>query len=314
MKRIHVVAAVIERQGKILIARRPDHLHQGGKWEFPGGKVEPGEAVTSALRRELQEELGIEVVERSPLITIAHDYPDKQVLLDVWRVTGFNGEARGMEGQEICWVTGEQLPQYEFPAANVPIVAAARLPSVYVISPELGGSMEDFVDSLHRVLERGVRLLQLRLKTIEEDCLQGLLSQVDALRARYGAVVLVNSDMPVAVWSRLDGVHLTAAHLHQIQERPAGARWVAASCHNDEDIRRAERLGVDFVTLSPYRKTLSHPEASPLDVGDFARWVAAAKLPVYALGGLTPTDEASVQALGAQGAAGIRGFWGQASG
>jgi 8-oxo-dGTP diphosphatase len=111
VKRVHVAAAVIRGvDGRILIARRADSQHQGGLWEFPGGKVEEGEAVDVALARELNEELGIVVTAARPLIKIKHDYPDKQVLLDVWEVSGFTGEPHGAEGQPLAWVTARDLP------------------------------------------------------------------------------------------------------------------------------------------------------------------------------------------------------------
>jgi mutator protein MutT len=129
VKRIHVAAAVIrDDAGKILIARRADTQHQGGLWEFPGGKVEADESVETALARELHEELGIVVDAARPLIKVRHDYPDKQVLLDVWEVSAFTGQPHGAEGQPLAWVTPRDLANYEFPAANQPIVAAARLP------------------------------------------------------------------------------------------------------------------------------------------------------------------------------------------
>ena len=136
MKRIHVAAAVIRGpESSVLIAKRPLDKHQGGLWEFPGGKVEDGEGVESALARELQEELGIEVTQAQPLIQVRHDYPDKQVLLDVWEVLAFAGEPHGAEGQPLAWVAPEALVDYSFPAANQPIVTAARLPQHYLITP-----------------------------------------------------------------------------------------------------------------------------------------------------------------------------------
>ncbi|MCQ1775516.1 8-oxo-dGTP diphosphatase MutT, partial [Neorhizobium galegae] len=136
MKRVHVAAAVIRGvDGRILLARRADTQHQGGLWEFPGGKVEADESVATALSRELQEELGIQVTAARPLIKVQHDYPDKQVLLDVWEVSAFTGEPHGAEGQPLEWVAQRDLPNYEFPAANAPIVAAARLPADYLITP-----------------------------------------------------------------------------------------------------------------------------------------------------------------------------------
>jgi len=126
-KSLHVaVGVIVDSNDKILIARRPVQLHQGGLWEFPGGKVESGESVQCALSRELAEELAIEVSRARPLIKIAHDYSDKSVLLDVWWVEGFTGSARGVEGQPIAWVSSEQLSDYQFPEANSAIVQAVQ--------------------------------------------------------------------------------------------------------------------------------------------------------------------------------------------
>jgi 8-oxo-dGTP diphosphatase len=124
---IHVAAGVIKNSaGKILIAKRLDHLHQGGLWEFPGGKLEKSEAVFTALKRELHEELGIHVLTAEPLLSIKHDYSDKSVLLDVWTVTSFNGDAQGKEGQIIKWIELSELDEYQFPEANLPVVTRLK--------------------------------------------------------------------------------------------------------------------------------------------------------------------------------------------
>ena len=126
--RIHVVAGVIYSpdRGEILIARRPQHLHQGGLWEFPGGKVDvaENEQPRQALCRELQEELALTVVNCEPLLKVSHDYSDKSVVLDVWKVLEFTGEPVGNEGQSIAWVGLSDLGDYDFPAANQAILAA----------------------------------------------------------------------------------------------------------------------------------------------------------------------------------------------
>ena len=129
MTRIHVVAAVIYgKSNQILITRRPDHLHQGGLWEFPGGKIEASETACQGLVRELNEELAINVIAANPFMQVSHDYSDKHILLDAWQVTAFEGEARGAEGQECCWVPIETLlredSEYAFPQANKPILIA----------------------------------------------------------------------------------------------------------------------------------------------------------------------------------------------
>ena len=121
--RVHVAAGIIVNSyGEILLAKRPDHTHQGGLWEFPGGKLDAGESVEQALIRELHEELGIHIHRCEPFMQVEHDYADKQVLLDFWRVTGFAGEPKGAEGQMIVWVSLQDLPDYSFPAANRPVV------------------------------------------------------------------------------------------------------------------------------------------------------------------------------------------------
>lgn len=126
-KRVHVAVGVIsDGADRILISRRADHLHQGGLWEFPGGKVEASETVEQALHRELLEELAIEITAQQPLLTIEHDYPDKAVFLDVWWISEFAGEPHGREGQPLRWVNIESLHEFEFPAANQPILEAIQ--------------------------------------------------------------------------------------------------------------------------------------------------------------------------------------------
>ncbi len=124
-QQVHVaVGVVIDTAGRILVSQRPQHLHQGGLWEFPGGKVESGELITDALRRELHEELAIDVIDAEPLIEVEHDYGDKEVLLDVWLVKTFRGEPEGREGQLWRWVARSELESLEFPAANIAIIEA----------------------------------------------------------------------------------------------------------------------------------------------------------------------------------------------
>lgn len=125
MSLVHVaVGVVLDDSSRVLIARRAARSHQGGLWEFPGGKVESGETVLQALARELEEELGIRIAGSSPLLEVHHDYGDKAVLLDVHLVSEFSGTAQGLEGQPVSWVLVGELAKFEFPAANGPIVEA----------------------------------------------------------------------------------------------------------------------------------------------------------------------------------------------
>jgi 8-oxo-dGTP diphosphatase len=124
---VHVaVGVVLDDVRRVLITRRASNSHQGGLWEFPGGKVERGETLAQALARELREEVGIEPGRTSPLLEINHDYGDKRVRLDVHVVWDFTGTPQGLENQPLAWVAFEALSQYRFPAANVPIIEAVR--------------------------------------------------------------------------------------------------------------------------------------------------------------------------------------------
>lgn len=122
-KHLHVAVGVIkDSQERILLAKRPSHLHQGGKWEFPGGKVEINETTSEALIRELKEEVNLDVTATTAMMEIRHDYGDKQVFLDIHWVNDFQGKAIGLEGQEIQWVKKNNLVNFEFPEANKAIL------------------------------------------------------------------------------------------------------------------------------------------------------------------------------------------------
>ncbi|WP_010321702.1 Nudix family hydrolase [Marinobacterium stanieri] len=309
-KLIHVAAAVIrDRRGRILIARRPDDKHQGGLWEFPGGKVEPGEPVADALSRELEEELGIRVTSARPLILIPHHYPDKSVLLDVWDVDGFEGEAHGAEGQPIEWVSPEALDDFEFPAANVPILNAARLPERLLITGD-ADSAESYSQHLSSALANGITQAVLRAKTLNEDEFAAVYAQLKPLCDQSRATLGVNASVKQANALGTEHLHLTSGRLEQLEGRSEfKGRWLSASCHNAEQIRMAEQKGLDFITLSPVNPTASHPGEPVLGWDAFTDLVAESVLPVYALGGMTDADVKRARECGAQGIAAISAWW-----
>lgn len=127
---IRVAVGVVETaEHRVLVARRPDHQHQGGRWEFPGGKIEAGESLAEALMREFAEEVGLSLdvpVDVTPWQVIEHDYGDRQVRLEVARVGAFSGEAVGREGQEVRWMPVAELDPEAFPAANAGIIESLR--------------------------------------------------------------------------------------------------------------------------------------------------------------------------------------------
>jgi len=122
-KTIHVaVGIILNDRDQVLIAKRPNNLHQGGLWEFPGGKVEKDEDVFEALVREFREEVDLVINDADEFMKIHHDYGDKKVILDIWKSKNFTGVARGIEGQKIRWVAPKELQQFQFPDANRAIV------------------------------------------------------------------------------------------------------------------------------------------------------------------------------------------------
>lgn len=306
--RVHVAVGVVEDEiGRILIARRPPDSHQGDRWEFPGGKVEPGETVAAALARELWEETGIRVASSDPLIRIPHDYSDKRVLLDVHRVAPEEATALPRQGQKLKWVSAAELADYEFPAANAAIVRAARLPGHYVISPDTN-RVDDAAwwSGLDAALASGYRLFQYRVASLGDSE-----AHARAAVARIhgaGGQCLINGDPDFASRVGADGIHLPSRALARLDERPFRG-WVAASCHGTDELVRAVELGVDFAVLGPVAVTATHPGRVPLGWAAFADMVRDQPLPVFALGGLSSDDYTSARRSRGQGIAGIRGFW-----
>ena len=313
-ERIHVaVAAIMDDQHRVLLSKRPAHVHQGGLWEFPGGKLEERENIEQGLRRELQEELGITPARARPLIRVAHDYPDKSVLLDVWRIDRINGIPRGREGQPVEWVPVDELPRYAFPAANRPIVNALGLPVCYLVTPEPGAEIPRFLDALECSLASGVSLLQLRAKQLSDTDYRALIPEVLQRCRQVNARVLLNAEAEFAKASGAAGVHLTSQRLMALSDRPLDDSYlVAASCHNREQLEHAVNLGLDFAVVSPVRATSSHPGARPLGFTGLRELTERSSIPVYALGGMQTADLATAFRYGAQGIAAIRGLWNQA--
>ena len=306
---IHVVAGVLrDAQGNILLAQRPVDKHLGGLWEFPGGKCEVNESAVDALSRELHEELGIADISSRPLIQVRHDYGDKKIFLDVYLVTHWQGEPVGKEGQPLTWVSLNEMEQYDMPLADEPIIKALKLPTRYLITPPDLLATE-VLDQLKVNLEKGERLFQWRLFGLNADDWSETLAQANALAASYDASIMVNASVDDQKTYQLTSWHLNSRQLRELNERPGGIVMLSASCHNEIDLQQAEKLGVDFCVLSPVLPTRSHPDATPLGWTVFKDLVKKVNVPVYALGGMSPEQEAKALESGAQGVAGIRGLW-----
>ncbi len=337
-KIVEVAAAVLQRpDNSFLLAQRPPDKIWAGYWEFPGGKIESGETPYHALVRELREELGITVTTAYPWVTRVYTYPHATVRLHFFRVTAWSGELHPHEGQEFSWQPPQPMnpmPKGVLPyaptdarivgaygntpdhhisvspllPANGPILRSLSLPTLYAISnvQELGE--DEFLRRLEAALKNGLRLVQLREKNYSREALRALALKMLPMLRQHDARLLINADIELAKEVGADGVQLTGAQLAELRERPA-VDWCAASCHNAEELRRAEALGCDFALLSPVLATQSHPGAPHLGWGNFSAIAAGSSIPVYALGGLTHDDMRTAWQHGAHGIALLRQAW-----
>jgi len=306
---VEVAAAVILRaDGAFLLAKRPVGKVYAGWWEFPGGKVEAGEPAERALERELHEELGIDVRRALPWLTRVFTYPHATVRLNFFRVTEWDGEPRGREGQDLAWQRlGDPMLEPMLPA-NAPIIASLSLPAEYAVSAAHLLGEDEFLRRLEAQLRKGLGLVQLREKDLPPPALIELAGSVCKLAHRYGARVLVNGDADLARHAGADGVHFTAQKLMALQARPQGM-LAGASCHDAGELARAMNLGFDLAVLGPVKPTGSHPGASAFGWDRFAQIARGSTLPVYAIGGLSRMDLEQAWGAGAHGIAMIAAAW-----
>lgn len=307
---IEVAAAVIERpDGRFLLAQRPAGKVYEGWWEFPGGKVESGEAVAHALGRELVEELGVEVLSAYPWICREFRYPHGNVRLHFFRVTQWRGEPRSREGQAFAWQRLPDLTVAPILPANGPILASLALPLVMGISPEgAHDPAAGFLSSLDAALAAGLRLVQVRAHGLSSLARVEFTRAVVAKAQQAGARVILNGSLDEALAAGADGLHLTATALRNFDTRP-DLPLVGASCHDVAELDCAESLSLDYAVLGAVSPTASHPGRESLGWGRFASLVAGRTLPVYAIGGMAPPDLHEARTAGAHGIACIRGAW-----
>jgi len=316
---IHVVAGLIRhprKKHKLFFTQRKPDQHLAGLWEFPGGKLEPGESRFHALKRELDEELGITVLAAQPLHAVMHHYPDKSVYLDVWEVLHYKGKAHGREGQKTLWLKPGQIEQYEFPAADEPVLNALKLPSRLLITPELGERDLSAVLMDYSLLmkQRRYPLTLLRCPLMNDrDYLQLALKMQEIASLNNAELIIHRADLKTLQqkrFARFKYCHLNSTLLKQISAKDlAEDVKLSASCHDLSELRQAQTLGCQFALLSTLRETPSHPNASAMGWYGFNHLARQVALPLYALGGVTRKDLALARYQGATGVAGISDFW-----
>ncbi|WP_293937888.1 Nudix family hydrolase [Iodobacter sp.] len=303
----HVAAGILLRaDGSFLLGSRPIGKPYAGYWEFPGGKLESGESEITALKRELVEEMGIEVTAATPWIVQTFDYPHASVRLSFFRVTAWQGEITAHEGQEFAWQQPGKLNVSPILPANGPILRGLALPEVMTLSnvAELGEAA-----FLARLKQNKPSWLILREPQLNQDQYRGLAERVLAIARGQHTRVLLHDAIDLATQLNADGVHLPARSLLALQQRPL-LDWVGASTHNAAELAAASQLGLDYALLGHVCDTPSHPDQSALGWANFSALLAQGwPLPVYALGGMSKDDIALAQEHGAHGIAIMRAAW-----
>jgi len=300
------VGVLVNPRGEVLICQRPAYKLYPGEWEFPGGKVEAGEDVQTALHRELREELDIDVQHSRPLIRLPFVYPELSVELDTWLVTAWAGEPRSTEHPAMAWVAPDELPRRKLLAADRPIVNALRLPAHCIFTPPEANPAQ-LLDTVQR-LPRG--LLRLRLPGLADAHYRRWVRELAPALLQAGQQPIVDRDPADVAEPGACGFHASAKVLGRLRSRPvAAAKWFGASCHGAEDLTLARAFGADYAVLGPVNATPTHPQATPLGWQGFSRLARQAGLPVYAIGGLGPDDLDEAWRHGAQGVAGISAYW-----
>jgi 8-oxo-dGTP diphosphatase len=306
---VRVAAAVIARaNGDVLLAQRPPGRPYAGYWEFPGGKLEPGETPAHALSRELHEELGIDVHAASPWLVQEFVYPHAHVELNFFRVRAWLGEPVGRDGQAFARQHPSAIAVAPLLPANTRVLAALRLPEISAITCAGDVGEATFLARAARAFEAGVRLVEVREKGWDTKRRDGFAAELNGLAQRFDARVLLNGDVESARSIGCAGVHWTSRTLAAAASRPRDL-LVGASCHTHADVMHASALDVDFVVLGPVLATPTHPDAVPLGWSGFAAAVAGTRVPVFALGGLHRDDLDVAIAHGAHGVAMRRHAW-----
>jgi 8-oxo-dGTP diphosphatase len=308
---IEVVAGILRREGgHYLMASRPQGKVYSGFWEFPGGKIEPGEKALDALSRELKEELGVDVVNANPWIVREHVYSHARVLIRFFIVDSWNGSPSGLEGQELIWVNPKKFSELSpLLEPNIPVMKALSLPSFYFITNILEVGFTQTLQTLDELVKREDDFfIQVREKTLHEDELRSLIESMVEICETRRIPVLINSDIERSNTLGVDGIHLTSKQLQNVVARPS-YRIVGASCHDLSDIRKAAHIRADFIVLGPVKDTLTHLDAVPLGWDTFSALCQSSNLPVYGLGGLVRSDLSHCWSNGAAGVAMMRGAW-----
>jgi 8-oxo-dGTP diphosphatase len=307
VKIVDVAVGILRNDNKVLLAQRPKPKPYQGWWEFPGGKVENNESLEQALKRELKEELGINIDGCSPWIIRHHSYEHASVRLHFFLVSQWSGDVIPQENQNIKWSDLRNPEVTPILEANSVIFKALSLPPIYAIT-NYSELKDKFLIALKRKIENGLQLIQIREKSLEINDLIDFCKEILRLTKNYDVSILLNSNIELAKDLGLDGVHLNSSQIYQDLSIPKG--WIiGASCHTLEDLKIVEEKKYSFALLSPVNKTQSHPELKHMGWEKFKQIVNRFQIPIYALGGMTEHDKINANNSGSIGIASQRAIW-----
>jgi 8-oxo-dGTP diphosphatase len=307
MKTIKAVVGVLHNsKGQLLIAKRQDHQFMPGFWELPGGKIEQDESLEDAISRELNEELGVQVDKLSLHQTMSHQYHDRLVELSIYNINEYQGLAKGIEGQQIKWIMPNDLYNYELLPTMKAFIDSITLPNKYWITPSSNHQGDEWIRKFDEKMTQDISLIQLRSKTrLDVEFVEELHNKCKQNNVK----LLLNTTDKSFDESYCDGWHLTTGEMLKLNNRPcADDKLLGASTHNLEEALTAQKLGADFVVISPVQATQTHPDTIPLGWDTAQEVVNKLNIPVYFLGGMTLNDLDKALKLGAQGIAGVSAF------
>lgn len=299
---IDVAASIVRApDGRVLLAERTARQIAAGFWELPGGKIDQGETAAQAAARELLEEIGI-IAERSrPWMRYEHAFPTRRIRLNFFQVERWHGTPHGREGQRLAWIDPAAPAVAPVLPSNHRVLRALALPPLYVVTHATQAAGQSaFLERLPLLLAAGVRLISVCEPHLTPDQRIGFARRVAAIARPYGAQILLAGSCLEAQRAGATGVHSTAREVRRLSARPPVALWIA-SCHDEPDLRRAAALGADAAILSPILPCGSNPHLSPIGWDGLRQLAAAAPMPVYARGGMTPTLLGHATQCGAAG-------------
>lgn len=293
---VDVAIAILIHRGKILVGWRQEEQHQGGKHEFPGGKVEQGETPEEACRREIYEEVGIGLKDWHQFDYIHHEYDDIIVNLHLFH-SYVPDELLNLIHQPWAWYTRDQLLHLNFPKANKNIIKRLYWPHLIKISNTL------------KPVENSDALLYWRIEEFEPQYIEQLTALDEGQRSNLIINIAIWQQLSPELQKQIKTVHLKQSQLMNLHkgDLTVGVRYIAA-CHDAVSLKQAQQIGCDAVFISPVKTTATHPEAVALGWERFSELAQNSQIPVFALGGVHPDDLATAQKHGAYGLAGIRNF------